>query len=277
MQTKSGADKDVIIDQVLNAITGVQIRFFNPVANARRLFYFYSFFFKSVPIIVIRVPERQMGQNYADVTAAVRALVDTFDLRVIVDGSPNSIPPEVLTTKRQTVMTVEPMLREQVESIPEFKTLMDFLRSHSLDEPVWKVLGGSPSKYLKLKETVKTRLLRPNPPYEEIVELVEEYLYSMLMEALIENIFSSSPSTNEIIEVFRERKVTKIDMADLVAMGLKLDYPNKVFRKVRHPKDEYVEPVSAAVSLIISENIRNKYGVLALGEKLFKSAGKRIA
>ena len=31
--------------------------------------------------------ERQIGQQYADVTAAVRALLDDFGLRCIVDGS----------------------------------------------------------------------------------------------------------------------------------------------------------------------------------------------
>ena len=45
--------------------------------------------FKRSPIIVIRVPERQIDEKYAQVTSAVRALADDFGLRVIVDGSPN--------------------------------------------------------------------------------------------------------------------------------------------------------------------------------------------
>ena len=53
-----------------------------------------------------------------------------------MDGSPNSIPPELLTTTRETAMTVEPMLREQIESIPEFKSIIDALKAHNLDNLV---------------------------------------------------------------------------------------------------------------------------------------------
>ena len=77
--------------------------------------------------MVIRVPERQSGEPYAQVTAAVRDLADLYGLRVVVDGSPNSLPPELLTTKRETVSAVEPMSKEQIVSIPEFKDLIDFL------------------------------------------------------------------------------------------------------------------------------------------------------
>jgi len=70
---------------------------------------------------MIRVPERLSGQNYADVPAAVRDLADLYGLRVVVDGSPNSLPPELLATKRETVIAVELMSKEQIESIPEFK------------------------------------------------------------------------------------------------------------------------------------------------------------
>jgi hypothetical protein len=46
------------------------------------------------------------------------------------------------------------MSKELIESIPEFKVLIDFLKKHNLDEPVWKVLGVSPIDYLKLKKLV---------------------------------------------------------------------------------------------------------------------------
>ena len=154
VQTKSGADKDLIVDQALRALTGFRLVYVAADGSARRLLFFYSFLFKRSPIVVIRVPERLGGQNYADVPAAVRDLADLYGLRVVVDGSPNSLPPELLATKRETVVAVEPMSKEQIDSIPEFKDLIDFLKSHNLDEPVWKVLGGSPVDYLKLEETM---------------------------------------------------------------------------------------------------------------------------
>jgi hypothetical protein len=48
---------------------------------------------------------------------------------------------------------------------------------------------------------------------------------------------------------------------ELEAMGVLLDYPNKVFREVETAEDWYIAPSSPAVSLIISENIQNGAGV----------------
>jgi hypothetical protein len=232
--------------------------------------------FKLPPTVVIRVPERQAGEPYAQVTSSVRALADDFGLRVIVDGSPNSIPPELLTTTRQTVMVVELLSRDQIESIPEFKTLIDALRAHKLDSLVWNVLGGSPSKYLKLEELISSKLnLPPSAAVsKEIVDQVKCHILSTLSEALNKNIVKSSANTKAIIEVFREKKVLKLPLTDLTAMKLSLDYPNKVFREVVLFDESLVEPTTPAVSLIIKENIGNKAGIHKLFEKLFQESQK---
>jgi hypothetical protein len=101
---KSGADKYLFIDQALRALTGIPFDYVKPVGSARRLLFFYSFLFKRSPIVVIRVPER--------VPQAVRDLTYLYGLRVVVDRSPNSLPPTILTTKRETVITVEPMSKD---------------------------------------------------------------------------------------------------------------------------------------------------------------------
>ena len=59
--------------------------------------------FRESPLVVITVPERSPGDKYADVTAATRLLIDKFKLRVMVDGSLNSIPLILLTTRQQEV------------------------------------------------------------------------------------------------------------------------------------------------------------------------------
>ncbi|RYH07974.1 hypothetical protein EON65_41280, partial [archaeon] len=132
-------------------VTGIRVRFFQLAANTQRVLFFYNFMFKRPPIVVLRVPERQKGQQYADVTAAVRALADDYGLRVVVDGSPNSLPPELLTTKRQRVHLVEPMPREMIESIPEYNEFVQTLRRFYLDNAVWQVLGGCPAEYLEIR------------------------------------------------------------------------------------------------------------------------------
>jgi len=221
--------------------------------------------------VVIRVPERLSGQNYADVPAAVRDLADLYGLRVVVDGSPNSLPPELLATKRETVIAVEPMSKEQIESIPEFKDLIDFLKSHNLDEPVWKVLGGSPIDYLKLKKLVIKMLSLPDTPSDEVVNQVKNHLESVLSDSLNKNVLNSSSTTKQIIKIFREKKTTKIPKAELEAEGFLLDYPNKVFREVKTMEGWFVVPSSPAVSLIISENVTDDDGVYELRDKLFKT------
>ena len=179
--------------------------------------------------MVIRVPEREIGQNYADITSAVRDLADLYGLRVVVDGSPNSLPPTLTATKRETVIAVEPMSKEQIESIPEFKGLIDFLKSHNLDEPVWKVLGGSPADYLKLEEALTdNKSSLSDTASEEVVNQVKNHLQSVLTKSL-NRILKSSLTTKQIIKIFREKKIIMIPMPELEAEGFLLDYPNQVF------------------------------------------------
>ena len=222
--------------------------------------------------MVIRVPEREIGQNYADVTSAVRDLTDLYGLRVVVDGSPNSLPPTLLATKRETVIAVEPMTKEQIESIPEFKGLIALLKSHNLDEPVWKVLGGSPADYLKLEEAITdNKSSLSDTASEEVVNQVKNHLQSVLSDSLNKNVVKSNFNTIQIIKIFREKKIIRIPVTELKAMGLLLDFPNKVFREVKTMEDWYIVPSSPAVSLIIAENIQSDEGVRELRDKLFKA------
>lgn len=263
--------KSVIVDQALRALTGIRLKFFNQEGSARRLLFFYSFIFKRSPIVVISVPERQDDEPYARVTPGVRALADKFGLRVIVDGSPNSIPPELLTTKREMVIDVEPMSKELLESIPEYKVLTDFLRSQNIDESVWKVIGGSPMDYLTLNELFLDCLSVPNTSSDEIVSQVKYSLKLILYNTLSKNVLKSSTNTKAIIDTFREMKTIKISVAKLKARGFSLDYPNKVFREVFTKEGWCVVPSSPAVSLIITENIESDEDVPELLDKLFKT------
>lgn len=58
-------------------------------------------------------------------------------------------------------------------------------------------------------------------------------------------------------------------------MGLLLDYPNEVFREVDTLDGCFIEPATAAVSLIISENVQNDSGIRKLREQLFKEANEK--
>lgn len=143
-----------IVKSVLVEITNVRHDLWNLKANTKRVLFFYKLIFRSSPIVVISVPERTGRRDYADVTAATRELTDTYDLRVIIDGTPNSIPPDLKDINRQDVVNIGPMNRDDLEKIPEFEYLMSFLKKHHLDNGVWEVFGGSPIHYIRLAEII---------------------------------------------------------------------------------------------------------------------------
>jgi hypothetical protein len=71
-----------LITEALRETTGIRVNLYDLSANARRILYFYSFMFKFPPVVaVLRVPERQINEPYAQVTSAVRGLADDFGLR----------------------------------------------------------------------------------------------------------------------------------------------------------------------------------------------------
>ncbi|RYG93428.1 hypothetical protein EON65_58920 [archaeon] len=55
-------------------VTGINVPFFKLSANIQRVLFSYGLMFKHLPIVIIRVPERQAGELYAQVTSAAHAL-----------------------------------------------------------------------------------------------------------------------------------------------------------------------------------------------------------
>ena len=252
---------------MLQEITNIRLRWFNLSANTARVLWFYNFFGRA-PVVVIRVPERQKGEPYAQVTSAVRGLADDFGLRVIVDGSPNSLPPEVSATERQSSVNVTPMEREMIYEIPEFSNIIQFLKKHTLDEGVWKVLGGSPQRYKMLAQK-HLMLIDANHTIDIIVAEVKNHVHTILLEALNNNITECSSNTDKILEIFQQNKICRISIRELKSKCLSLDYPNKVFREVEKDMHFFVEPASPAVGLIIEENIQTDDEVAKFVNKLF--------
>ena len=261
--------------KVIQEITNIRWKFYNLSANAKRILWFYSFLGKS-PIVVIRVPDRQKEERYADLTAAVRGLADDFGLRVIVDGSENSIPPELMDTKRQLNIHVMPMERDQISNIPEFSKLIEFLRKYSLDDGVWDVLGGCPQDYRMLARKVSMSTVDDASDPDKIISEVKDHVRSLLLRALNGNILDSSPNTKSIVKFFRKENSSRIPIMELKDQGYLLDFPNKVFREVERNKGYFVEPASSAVGLIIRENILSGGDVAKLVEKLFSCRNKSV-
>lgn len=239
---------------------------FDLTSNARRVLFFYGLIFRSTPIIVLTVPERQQRQEYADVTAAVRCLADEFGLRVIVDGSPNSIPPELVATNRQLMMYIDLMDKETIESIPQFNDLHKFLKVNQFDEVVYKVLGGSPAQYIILNDIFYDISIESS---DNIILAIKSYIESVLIDCLNNVVAKCTSNTDNMIQKFKELKRSQIPLMELKALGFQLDYPNKVFREVKKFGSIVIEPANPAIHLILCYNVKSDIDIMNLTEDLF--------
>ncbi len=210
---------------------------------------------------MLHVPGRRKGQPYASATSAVRLLADDYGIIVIVDGTPNSLPEELLTTKRQRTLNLELMKREDLESVPEFNDLIKFLSDHQLADGVWEVLGGSPVDYVRLMDVYRRNC---NVEANEIVVEIKQEIISILRKAQY-SITDSSANTMKIVEFFRVNGVLKISKASLASHKMIFDSPNQVLKN----GGLFLMPSTPAIRLMIKENLSPEQHPEFVTEKLF--------
>jgi hypothetical protein len=137
LEAQPGHSEDTIIKNALQRLTRIQFDFIPPFDSAKRVILYYRLFtLGRSPIIVINATERKVGQDYAGLTGAVRTLVDKYKLRVIIDGSPNSLDETLLRTNRQRVFDIKPMDKEMVWKIVQLKDLFRYAREACLEDTV---------------------------------------------------------------------------------------------------------------------------------------------
>jgi hypothetical protein len=172
-------------------------------------------------------------------------------LRVIVDGSPNSLPPELKTTNREFVINVELMERTELESIDEFKDLISILRKYQLNDVAWKVFGGTPADYNALLASVR---IFKHKAGDVLVDDLKKIIHFHMIQQL-EVVIKSCEKTKKIIDKFRTEKKTRISIFEIEVAGLLLEYPNEVFREVCDGVNICVVAANPAIEIIIVENI----------------------
>jgi len=259
---------NVIVWKVMREITNIRFLSvdFDLTGITRRVLFFYRLFFRSNPAVVISVPEHQVGKKYLHITAAVRNLADNFHLRVIVDSSSYSNPPGLMSTIRESVLSVDFMEKNVVESIPELKELIDFLKCNKLDQVVYNVLGGSPSEYINLRDVFEFT----TGTTEMKILSIKEHIKFVLIDALYNKIGEASPNTEKIIALFRQIGKLAIPNMELNTNGILLDYPNTVFRQVTTDSRYTIEPATPAVGLIIEHSIIDENDVGKYVDNLFE-------
>lgn len=198
--------------------------------------------------LVLQVAERDMNKQYAEVTAAARILA-TLPLRVVIDASHNSLPSSAAETKREILVEVFPMERQQIEAMDELQELLAVLRAADLQDLVWEVLGGSPADYLQLK-TAWGSARKTN--IEDVVALFVESRLDSAIDRRNSCELSVGGNYASLLQRFQqEDAVPKSAFTQLPS-------PDKVLRAVRGKvgSSRLLVPVDATMKLVLRYDLR---------------------
>ena len=151
-------------DKLVDIVSSVQktvancgsFNFINPESNANRVLFWWKLF-GARPTVILSVNEIGDGENPAQLTGAVRTLAE-LGLRVVVDSSPNSLQPQVFTSKRHVVISLESLKFETLVKDPEFLKLFNILDQHGLSSLVLQTLGGVPGDLKNLLNAIHEKV-----------------------------------------------------------------------------------------------------------------------
>ena len=238
-----GTLQDVIVMRALSSIANSRVAFVDPLRSARRVLLWYGWFLPR-PIVVLRAGERMDGEAYAGIPGAARVLAG-YGLRVLIDGSTNSLPSEVLTTLRQNVLELEPMPRNIVLSIPEYESRVHVLRQEGLEDVAWQVLGGVPAHF----DQIVTQLKRNEPA--AYCRVIVDYILDEVGKAIDrrDTFLAAHPAMKAILDLYKTQK--EVPKSLLNEKGISSPSPNKVLRVVMRSHVAKFVPADAAVALVL--------------------------
>ena len=238
-----GTLQDVIVMKALSEIANSRLGFIDPRPSVRRVLWWYGWFLLR-PLVVLRAGERMDGELYAEFPGAARELAG-YGLRVLIDGSTNSLPSEVLTTLRQAVLELEPMPRNILLSIPEYESLFRVLREEGLEDVTWQVLGGVPAHF----DVIVTQLKRNEPAaYRRVIV---NYILDEVGKAIDrrDTMLAAHLAMKSILDLFKTQN--EVPKSLLTVKGIASPSPNKVLRIVLRGDCMMLVPADAAMALVL--------------------------
>jgi hypothetical protein len=218
---------------------------FSHYNSGPRVLFWYRCFFLSNPILVLNAKEREPNEPYARISDAARTLASNYKLRVIVDGSDNTLPASLFATKRGEIISVEEMEKNILEAIPEFQPFIEKLRTQKLDEVVYQIVGGVPADYILL--TRATRGLE-GEEFQYAVDLFLRELQSKAINLLYEAKLSH-PGVEKIYERFLKEEI--LIKNDISVQSIKRPSPDKTLRSVIKEGRLYLVPSTKAMAYIL--------------------------
>jgi hypothetical protein len=237
-------------------LTRIPFGLIPPFHSAKRVVFWHRFFtLGRSPIIVINATERKVGEEYASLTGAVRTLVDKYKLRVVVDGSPNSLDETLLRTKRQSIIDIKPMSKEMIWQIEQLQDLFKYVKEADLDDTVFAVLGGIPAGYEELWRNAKTDLQDGQPPQQVIGSHLCAEIYASIK--LVKDSKTKTNDLEEIIKLFDKEK-KRILSDTLTVKKLQRPTPDKVFREVEQDGIPVLIPASNSIGIVLQHSLTKK-------------------
>jgi hypothetical protein len=256
-----------IIKNALQELANPPFKFMNPLKSAPRVIFWYRLFtLGHSPIVVINAAERKVGQDYAGLTGAVRTLVDDYKLRVVVDGSPNSLDETLLRTTRQRVFDIQPMTKEMIWQIGQLQELFKYVKDAGLEDTVFAVLGGIPSRYEELWDNSKIDFQAGR----DAREVIGTHLCAAVSAAikLVKDSKKKGNDMEEIIKLLDKEKMWIL--SDTLTYKLQRPTPDKVFREVERDGMFVLIPASNAIGIVLQHGLSKKPSLTEL-EKLLKN------
>jgi hypothetical protein len=255
VKVQPGKSGDDIIRASLQSLVNMPFDFIPPHDSARRVVFWYQLFsFGNAPTIIINASERKIGQESASLTGAVRTLVDDYKLRVIIDGSPNSLDESLLNTKRASVLDIKPMTKDMIWSLPQLQEFLSIVnKADNLGDIVWAVLGGIPADYEKVWRDFER--LRLSKDSIDAKQLIGELLCDEISSA-IKIVEDSKTKFNmkEIIKLF-DKEQNAIIKRQLTDKDLTRPTPDKVFHEIKKDKIFMLVPASNAIGIVLHHNL----------------------
>ena len=264
-----GTPHKAIVMSALSEIANSRVGFIDPRPSVRRVLWWYRWFLPR-PLVVLRAGERMDGEVYAGIPGAARELAG-YGLRVLIDGSTNSLPSEVLTTLRQAVLELEPMPQRTLRSIPEYAGLLKVLRDESLEDVAWLVLGGVPAHFDELRllvacsEPTAHRRVIVNYMLDEVGKAIDRR----------DTMLATHPAMESILALFKTQN--EVPKSLLTVKGIGGPSPNKVLRVVLRSHTAKLVPADAAMALVLRFCLSTTPPIEALQKLLANGGGDGAA
>lgn len=247
LSVSPGTKHDDIVKNALQKLTGtLGIR---PFGSAKRVVFWHRLFTSGrSPIIILNPNEKKASETYAGLTSAVKTLVEDYNLRVVVNGTLNSFDKSLIRTNREIVLKIEPMTKEMIWKVEQIQDLFGYVGNAGLDDIVFAVLGGNPSKYQNLWNVTKSALKNGQNSRQVIGTHLRDVIHSAIK-------LVHSPNVNEEIIKLFDKKNNCIPLGLLEKKRLARHIPDNIFCEAIQNNRRVVVPASNAIGIVLRNEL----------------------